>query len=107
MSSLAQTASGLRAHVRKKPAIEISRCTSTNVANKAADGTVKIWHAQNGVFDQTLESHMAGISDVSWSPDSKTLATASDDKTIRLWDLRSVCAEVGLSSSEDLLTEIL
>lgn len=34
----------------------------------------------------TLVGHMAGISAVAWSPDSKTLATGSDDKAIRLWD---------------------
>jgi COMPASS component SWD3 len=35
---------------------------------------------------ETLESHLAGISTIAWSPDSQTLASGSDDKTIRLWD---------------------
>ncbi|KAJ9157966.1 WD repeat-containing protein 5 [Pleurostoma richardsiae] len=34
----------------------------------------------------TLVGHMAGVSCLAWSPDSKTLATGSDDKAIRLWD---------------------
>lgn len=34
----------------------------------------------------TLVGHMAGVSCLAWAPDSKTLATGSDDKVIRLWD---------------------
>lgn len=34
----------------------------------------------------TLSGHLAGISTLSWSPDSRTLASGSDDKSIRLWD---------------------
>lgn len=34
----------------------------------------------------TLVGHMAGVSCLAWSPDSRTLATGSDDKAIRLWD---------------------
>lgn len=35
----------------------------------------------------TLEGHLAGISTLAWSPDSRVLATGSDDKLIRLWDV--------------------
>lgn len=31
-----------------------------------------------------------GISDVSWSSDSKLLVSASDDKTLKIWDLATV-----------------
>ncbi|KAK1691662.1 WD40-repeat-containing domain protein [Colletotrichum godetiae] len=34
----------------------------------------------------TLVGHMAGVSCVAWSPNSESLATGSDDKSIRLWD---------------------
>lgn len=56
----------------------------------AADQTIKIWHAKNGKYEQTLEGHMAGISDIDWAPDSLTLVSGSDDKTIRLWDVGTV-----------------
>jgi len=34
---------------------------------------------------RTLEGHLAGVSTITWSPDSNTIASGSDDKTIRLW----------------------
>lgn len=54
---------------------------------KAADCTIKIWDAKTGELAHTLEGHLAGISTLAWSPDSKVLATGSDDKLIRLWDI--------------------
>lgn len=57
------------------------------VASCSADCTIKIWDAQTGRLEHTLEGHLAGISTIAWSPDSKILASGSDDKSIRLWDI--------------------
>ncbi|KAL9615212.1 MAG: hypothetical protein Q9167_000306 [Letrouitia subvulpina] len=48
---------------------------------------VKIWDASTGKPLHTLEGHLAGISSIAWSPDSKILASGSDDKSIRLWNV--------------------
>nr|POE78059.1 wd repeat-containing protein 5 [Quercus suber] len=53
----------------------------------AADCTIRIWDAYTGQLSHTLEGHLAGISTIAWSPDSKILASGSDDKIIRLWDI--------------------
>ena len=65
----------------------------------AADATIRIWDTATGKHLYSLEGHLAGISTIAWSPDSKSLASGSDDKSIRLWDvstvsLASFCTEI-------------
>lgn len=36
---------------------------------------------------RTLQGHREGLSDIAWSSDSTFLASASDDATIRIWDV--------------------
>lgn len=55
-----------------------------------AEKVVKIWSPETGEFLRNLTGHTEGLSDISWSSDSVYLASASDDKTIRIWDVESV-----------------
>lgn len=60
------------------------------IVSLASDATVRIWHGSTGQHISTLEGHLEGISDISWAPDSQVLASASDDKTIRVWNVLTV-----------------
>lgn len=51
---------------------------------------VKIWDSYTGEIMRTLEGHTEGISDIAWSNDGHYIASASDDKTIRIWGLDTV-----------------
>ena len=56
----------------------------------AADATVRIWDLNSNKCLKILEGHLAGISTLAWSPDSRTIASGSDDKTIWLWNIATV-----------------
>ena len=53
------------------------------------DREIRLWNTQKGKPIKTLTGHKKRIATVVCSPDSKTIAAASDDKTILLWDART------------------
>lgn len=64
----------------------------------SGDKRIRIWNAQSGDLQSTLKvpigrwlnaSYRKRIDAVSYSPDGKTLASGSEDGTIRLWNVES------------------
>jgi uncharacterized protein with WD repeat len=56
------------------------------LATAGADRKIKLWTAE-GKEEATLEGHKDWVSDITFSPDGATLASASHDRTARLWDV--------------------
>lgn len=62
-----------------------------------ADGAIKVWDTLSGKLIHTFEGHLAGVSTIAWSPDCATIASGSDDKTIRLWNVLTVRCDLIIS----------
>ena len=49
-----------------------------------------IWNAKTGKHLQTLRGHKDSVFGVAFSPDSKQIATGSQDGTLRLWKIGDI-----------------
>ena len=54
------------------------------------ESDIRLWDVASGKEIKRLEGHRACISSLVFWPDGKTLASASGDQTIRLWDLTDI-----------------
>jgi WD40 repeat protein len=73
------------------------------------DRTVRIWDTESGVEIIVGGAHGKGVEGVSWSPDSRRIASASQDGTARIWDatisIGNLVANARRRVSRDLTAE--
>lgn len=55
--------------------------------SSADEKVVKVWSANTGKELLSFTGHLAPVTRVAWSPDSRWLASSSPDTTIKVWDV--------------------
>ena len=58
------------------------------LASASFDKKVKIWCGLTGNFITTLTGHVGSVYQVIFSPDSRLVASASKDSTLKVWEIR-------------------
>ncbi|QSL66845.1 hypothetical protein MERGE_001232 [Pneumocystis wakefieldiae] len=67
--------------------IHLSKNSMGYIATGSRDKTIKLWGCQNGQIIKTLLGHDNWLRALAFHPSGRYLISASDDKTIRCWDL--------------------
>lgn len=57
------------------------------VASGSRDKRIKVWNAKRGSWIMNLIGHDGWVNDIVFHPNGKYLISASDDKSLRIWDL--------------------
>jgi eukaryotic-like serine/threonine-protein kinase len=64
----------------------------------------KIWDVESGRQLLTLRGHMATVNGIVFSPDGGTVASCSDDSTLRLWDVTTGQERIGFKMDRPVKT---
>jgi WD40 repeat protein len=49
----------------------------------------KIWNVETGLEVVTLKGHKMSVNSVAYSPDGKFIASGSQDKTVKIWSVKT------------------
>jgi WD40 repeat protein len=65
----------------------ISINTNGRFASGEREGVIRVWDTADGSPIAEMPGHQEQITAIAWSPSGRLLASASDDRTARIWDM--------------------
>ncbi len=77
-------------HTQAAGTVAFSNAEKNLFASGGGDAAVKLYEATGGREIRTLRGHEKQVYQVTFSPDGELLASASEDRTAKLWNVRSV-----------------
>jgi WD40 repeat protein len=78
----------INAHSRQIYCLEFS-ANGSLLASSSEDAQAKLWKYPSMELYRTLVGHTGDVNWIAFSPDDRTVATCSDDGTVRTWDVES------------------
>ena len=75
-------------------------------ATGIAEGRIKLRDTRSCEVRQVLRGHLGGIKALAFSPDDSRLASASDDQSVRFWDLQDGTLLGTISTSPTTIKEL-
>ena len=79
----------IKAHTDAVRKVVFSPLDRGIIASGSEDNTIKLWH-RSGTLLKTFYGHDEAIWSIAFSPDGKTLVSASEDKTAIIWQLQQM-----------------
>src|SRR5436305_779176 len=73
------------------------------LASCSHDRTVRIWDAETGALQRTLDGHTDSVRSVAFYHDGRRLASCSHDRTVRIWDVETGALQRTLDGHTDLV----
>lgn len=86
------------------PAFALSPAGLLVATGGTNENEIKIWDAETGALELTLEGHAKGVLALAFSPDGGTLVSGSYDDTARAWDTQT--GESKLTLEEERLNAV-
>jgi WD40 repeat protein len=71
------------------------------------DNAIHLWDTRNGTHLGVCTGHTQGVRWLAFSPDGETLASASDDSTLRFWNVRTQQELLSIRQLANPIREIL